>query len=146
MTSTLTPFRSYPDLFSDFRREFNDVVESFAGREGLHGQAVFSPRCNVAENEHQYDISIDLPGVVLDDVEVELRKGELWITGERKMEDAAQGKWHRYECPQGRFQRIIRLASDVEMDQIDAEFRDGVLHITVPKAEAAKPKRVQIRG
>jgi len=79
-------------------------------------------------------------------VDVELRKGELWITGERKSEELTDGKWHRYECPRGHFQRIVRLTSEVDMDKVDAEFCGGVLHVSVPKAEAAKPKRINIRG
>lgn len=147
MTTMLVPFRTrYPNMFGDFRREIDHVMESFLGSENNGGSAYFSPLCNLAETQNHYDISIDLPGVVLDDVDVELKKGELWITGERKFEELSEGQWHRYECPRGRFQRIIRLSAEVDMDKVDAEFRDGVLHVMVPKAEAAKPKRIRIRG
>lgn len=147
MTGTIVPFRTrYPGVFGDFRRELDQMVENFLGSENHEGAAYFSPLCNVAETGNHYDISIDLPGVVLEDVDVGLRKGELCITGERKFEELTDGKWHRYECPRGRFQRIIRLAANVDMEKVDAEFRNGVLHINVPKAEAAKPKRINIRG
>lgn len=147
MTTTLVPFRTrYPGMFGDFRRELNQVMESFLGSENHESTAYFTPLCNVAETENHYDISMDLPGVVLDDVNVELKKGELWITGERKFEELREGQWHRYECPRGHFQRIIRLGAEVDMDKVDAEFRDGVLHVNVPKTESAKPKRIRIRG
>ncbi len=146
MTTTLLPGTRYPRFLDDFRREVESVMGRFLGSEDSSGQEFYTPLCNVAENETQYDISVDLPGVGLEDVEVEYRNGELWITGERKFEAPEGWTWHRLEVPRGRFQRVIRLASDIDAEKIDAEFRNGVLHVVVPKSEAAKPKHIEIRS
>lgn len=145
--TALTPFgMKHPELFGDFRREMDDLMTRMFSRDGAAGTDWFSPLANVSESEDQYEVSVDLPGISPDDVHLELKHGDLWITGERKQEEEKQDQKLRViERRYGKFQRVIRLSDDVDPDQVDAEYRDGVLRITVPKNEAAKPKRIQIR-
>ncbi len=134
----------YPQLLEDFRQEFDRAMSHLTN--GGNSE-YFSPLCNVAELESHYEIAVDLPGVNASDVDVELRHGDLWISGERK--DCCHGRegmaWLRNECPIGKFQRVLHLGDDLDADKVDAAYKDGVLHITVPKAESAKTKHITVR-
>jgi HSP20 family protein len=73
-------------------------------------------------------------------------QGDLWITGVRRNEPEEKGKtYHRIESMYGPFRRIVRLGDAVDSERVDAEYKEGVLRITVPKAESAKPHRIEIR-
>ncbi len=78
---------------------------------------------------------------------VEFKGDQLWLTGERKHETEEKGKtFHRIERRYGRFERVIPLACPVNEANIAAEYKDGVLHVTVPKAEEARPKRIEVKA
>lgn len=146
MTSTLVPFGTrHPSLFDDFRREMDGLISRFwEGGDSVSN--TFSPAANVSENDKCYEISLDLPGINADAVNVEMKHGDLWITGERVYCDENDNhKLLSRECHYGRFQRMFRLGSDVDMDNVDAEYKDGVLKINVPKVESARPKKISIR-
>ena len=145
--TALSPFGTrYPDLFEEFRREMDRVMSRlFDGGEGT--AEYYRPPCNVAETDKSFDIMVDLPGVNPDQVEVELRHGELWITGERATPAGHSRRCHVHpSCSAGRFRRVLRLSEDVDADRIEAEYRDGTLHITVPKSESAKTKRIAVKA
>ena len=133
-------------LFSRFRHEMDQMMEEFFGRgDGGEHHEGFVPRANIAESDSQYEITVDLPGVKTEDVTVEWKDGDLWITGERKLEAQQEGKSCLCgECVYGAFRRIISLNQAVKEDQIHAEYKDGVLRLTVPKDEAAQPKRIKV--
>ena len=82
-----------------------------------------------------------------EELTVEYKGGELWLSGERKQENEEKGKtFHRIEKPYGRFERPIPLASHVDEGIISAEYHDGVLRVTVPKAEQARAKRIEVKA
>ena len=150
MTTSLIPFETrYPEMFEDFRREVDGLMNRFFDRDSLRssdGSGWFSPSINVAEAENSYEITVDLPGMKPDDFNVELRDGDLWISGERKQEhEETKKSWHVSECRYGQFRRMIRLGDDVQPDQINAEYVDGVLKVTVPKSETSKPRRIPVK-
>lgn len=148
MTS-LTPFRSrYPELFDDFRREMDTVLNRFLQTgEPEEGRLPLRPLCNVSETENEYEITLDVPGMKPEDFNIELKQNELWVTGERKEEAEETGKtWHRIERRHGRFQRVVTLGHDADPDQVDAEYKDGVLRITVTKAEEARPRKIEVKS
>lgn len=136
-----------PRWFDSLRREMDDLFTQFLGAEdGGEQLALFAPRTNVAETDKDYEITVDLPGMKPDEFNVELKEGHLWITGERKQESEETGKtYHRVERVYGQFRRVIPLGMDVDADRVGAEYKDGVLRITVPKTEAAQPKRIAVR-
>ncbi len=72
-------------------------------------------------------------------------RGMLTLSGERKAENGAQKTWHRQERGTGRFLRTIELPAEVDASRINAECRNGLLRVTLPKAEAAKPKKIEIK-
>ena len=102
---------------------------------------------DVAEDEHNYTVKVALPGIKPDEVDINVVGNVLTIRGEHKEEqEEEQQTWHRREIRYGRFERSVSLPTDVQADQADANFENGVLTLRLPKAEAAKPKRIQIKG
>ncbi len=157
MTKALTPWRPggglspwdmrFPRWLEDFRREMDELFQNFLGSEQGGEAAVFAPRTNVAETDKAYEVTVDLPGMKPEEFNVELKDGQLWITGERKHEAEERGKaYHRIERAYGQFRRVIPLDQNVDPDKVAAEYKDGVLRIEVPKSEAAQPKRITVQA
>lgn len=149
MTRAMVPWDvESPRLFDDFRREMNQLMRNFFGGEnGGREVAWFTPRTNIAETEKGYEVSLDLPGMKPEEFDIELKEGRLWVTGERKQEKEEKAKsYHRIERQYGQFRRIIPLDLPVDADKVEAEYKDGVLHITVPKSETARPKRIEVKS
>jgi HSP20 family protein len=147
MTRSLIPWGTrFPWALGELQRGMDSLMQEFFGPEnGTEMVAGFTPRVNVAETENEYDITVDLPGMKSEELDVELKHGELWITGERKQADEEKGEtYHRVERRYGRFQRVIPLAAPTDESAITASYKDGVLHVNVPKTEEARPKRIQI--
>lgn len=146
MSTALTPFTRWSP-FGDFRKEMDGLMERFFGAENNGGEiANWTPRLNLSENENSYEVTVDLPGMKPEDVNVELRHGDLWITGNRQGESEEKSKtYHRIERYYGEFRRVMRLGDDVEPENVEADYKDGVLHISVPKSETAKTKRIEIK-
>ncbi len=108
--------------------------------------AVWTPPVNIAETKDNYVIAAELPGLTKDDIKVTYDAGVLSIQGERKQEKEEKDKtWHRIERGYGLFERSFRLPMTVEAEKINAEFKDGVLTLTLPKLEAVKPKQIAIK-
>lgn len=107
--------------------------------------AVAAPATDVREDDKQYVFAVELPGMRREDVQVTLHEGVLSITGERRPEAESAGeRYHRRERFVGRFARRFDLGMPVAVEGIKACFRDGILTVSVPKAEVAKPKTVEI--
>ena len=144
MTHILSNRFGSPRLFDDFRKEMNRLAEGFFDE--TPSRSLFAP-VNFAETETGYEVTVDLPGMKPEEVNVEFKDGHLWITGERKDETEDQGKtYHRVERRYGKFRRVISLGSEIESAKVDATYKDGVLSINVPKAEAAQPKRIEVKS
>jgi HSP20 family protein len=147
MTRSLVPWRErLPQFFGDFEKDMENLFEQFLTTgNAARGIQAFAPRTTVAETDNGYEVEVDLPGMKPDDVQVEMRGNELWLSGERKQEKEEKGKnYHRIEQEYGRFERVIPLAMPVSDDKIKAHYQNGVLKVTVPKSEAVRPKRVPI--
>jgi len=135
-----------PQLFDRFRHEMDQMFGQFFAAEDNERQLIYAPRTNVAETETEYEVTVDLPGMKPEDLDVELKDGHLWITGERKHEEEEKGKtYHRIERSYGHFRRVIPLEESVNPEKVDAEYKDGVLHITVAKDEAAQPRKIPVK-
>ena len=108
---------------------------------------LFTPHVNLAETNENYEVTAELPGLKPEEVNVELREGSLWISGEKKEEKEEKGKtFHKIERRSGEFRRVIPLAAPVNDSEVKATFEHGVLKITVPKTEQAKPKKIEVKG
>ncbi len=126
----------------------NDLLDWRLGRRA-QGQGSewfgWSPSVDIAEDEKEYVVRAELPGLKKEDVNVSFEDGLLTISGERKQEqEQKERKYHRVECSYGRFNRSFSLPADTKPDQIKAEFKDGVLSVRVPKSESAKPKQIAV--
>ena len=132
------PFREFDDLFN--RAGFVHTVRPASSH--------WVPRADVSENETGYLIELELPGVKKSAVNVSLHEGVLRITGESRgaNESAAEAgtKVHRSERTFGKFERSFKLPTDVDADAVEAAFSDGILRLTVGRAEQAKPKAIEV--
>jgi HSP20 family protein len=145
--ATLTrwePFRS-AGLPQEMERMFRDVFGTALERPTTAG--AFSPLLDVEESEDGFVLHIELPGIAAEDVEITLEENVLTVSGERKFysERDADG-FRRIERSFGRFHRAVRLPDRVDADHVEANYENGLLTVTVPKAEEAKPRRIEIRG
>jgi HSP20 family protein len=107
----------------------------------------WTPRIDMQETETDYVIEADLPGVSRDDITVSVEGQTLVISGERQAEDTRDADgWRHVERAFGKFQRAFQLPTTVNADGIEAQYRDGVLSVHVPKAEEAKTRRIDVKA
>ncbi len=135
-------------------REFNRLFKSFGNRFGLNQEngneeyenAVWTPLTDISEDTDNFKIKLDLPGINKSDVKIAFSDSQLTISGERKQEkETKDSKFHRVERAYGKYYRSFTLPQQIQEDKIEAEFRDGQLIITIPKAEEAKPKEIEVK-
>ncbi|OGU62934.1 MAG: hypothetical protein A2V66_10035 [Ignavibacteria bacterium RBG_13_36_8] len=150
---TLVRFNPFRDLLN-VEREFNRMMSSFNDKFGLsrkemsdeYENAVWMPLTDVYEDKDNYMLKVDLPGVNKDDLKISYTNGELIISGERKQEkEEKDGKYHRIERTFGKYYRSFALPKEIKSDKIEAEFKDGQLSVSIPKAEEVKPKELEIK-
>lgn len=139
--------RLTPPVFGDLRREMDRLFEDFARPfDGglLRGAAAF-PALNVWEDAEKVYAEAEMPGVKLEDVEVTVVGSELSIKGTRRAERESNTTFHRQERMVGEFSRFLTLPVVVNADKVEAVMKDGVLTITMPKADQAKRKRIEVK-
>lgn len=150
MTTAITRWTPETDLYRNrFDRMFNQMLQDFWGTstpsEGVAGRA-WLPAVDVREKNDALMFSVELPGLTKENIDITLENNILTIAGERKFEKETQGEeYHRLERSYGHFSRSFTLPSSVRTDKVDANFENGVLHISLPKQENAKPKKISIR-
>lgn len=104
------------------------------------------PLLNLTESQNNYYIRAELPGMKAEDLGIQIVDKTLTISGERKIsEEGEKIRYHRRERDAGKFSRAISLPGDIDNSKIEARMQDGLLMVTVPKAEAAKPRQITIR-
>ena len=126
-----------------FHRLFGDCFPTFAD-ERAGGQ--FALAIDVSEDENAVTLTAEVPGIGKEDLEVTLDNGVLTLRGEKKGEETTEGvNYHRVERRYGHFERRMRLPEYVDPEKVEATYKDGVLKLRIPKAEAAKAKAIQIK-
>lgn len=106
----------------------------------------WSPALDASEDKDKYVVSLEIPGLKKEDINVVVHDGVLTVSGERKSEkNVKEGVVHRTERYYGKFSRSVSLPSAVKADQVSASYKDGVLTVEVPKADEAKPKSIEIK-
>ena len=135
-------------------REFKKMFNLFENRFGFSGDkdteeyesAVWMPLTDISETKDAYNLKLDIPGVDKKDVKISFANGELQISGERKEEkEEKDSKYHRVERSFGKYYRSFRLPEKIKDNEIKAEFKNGSLNITIPKADEVKPKEIEIK-
>lgn len=158
------PFREIQTMGRDFTRDFEALARAFPiprGRPATGAQAAARaaarahtptaptapayPPARLWEEETAYGLEVIAPGFEPDKFEVAYDQGTLTVSGERAPAAPEAGAILRTERWSGKFRRTAKLAGPVDADAIAAEYKDGVLRIHIPKAEAAKPKRIQVK-
>ena len=119
--------------------------ERWNGGDGL--PEMWNPSLDLSETDKEILITMDAPGMKPEEIEIEVSGGTARIHGEHKEEKEEKGRtFHRMERPTGSFARIVELPCDVKEDMVAAEYKDGVLRVTLPKSEAAKPHKVTVKA
>ena len=103
------------------------------------------PPVDIKETENELVVKADVPGLEMKDIDVKLENGTLTIRGERKFEAAKdEGGWHRVERSYGTFERVFTLPDSVNPEGVKADYKNGVLTVTLPKKEVAKPRQIMV--
>ena len=140
--SNWTPF----DRLATLRDEMDRLFDfSFPSRDSglLSG---WSPALDVYDDKDAYQVSVELPGMKKDEIDISMHDGVLTVSGERTHErENKEGQTFRSERYFGKFQRSITLPSGVDMNKVTASYKDGVLLIHLPKAEEAKPRQIEVK-
>jgi HSP20 family protein len=139
------PFRELEDIQTRLNRVFHDAPVQRSEADGLFF-ADWAPAVDIQETDKEYLIKAELPEVKKEDVKVEVLDGVLKIEGERNQEKEEKGKkFHKVERSYGRFVRQFALPTEVEATKVQAEYKDGVLNVHLPKTAAAKPQTVEVK-
>lgn len=124
------------------RGQMEDLFNHFWGEGALAGGG---PAVNVWEDDQSLFVETELPGLALADIDVTVMGNELTIKGERKEAAVEGATYHRRERTVGSFARTMTLPVEVDSARVTASLKDGVLSITLPKAEAAKPRKIEVK-
>lgn len=139
--------RNYRHPFGALWQEFNQVQDEFAKWLGRSNGPAAAPQLSVWEDEHAVYAEADLPGVDPAKLEVTVTEGnQLTVQGERTPPEVPGAVWLRQERPFGKFTRAVGLPALVDADRVEAKYADGVLRLTLPKHEAAKPRKIVVKG
>ncbi|HEX8669661.1 MAG TPA: Hsp20/alpha crystallin family protein [Allosphingosinicella sp.] len=112
------------------------------------GNLMRAPETDVVETEREIRVIVEMPGLKRENIEVDVENNVLTIRGEKKEErtEGEQGKWHLAERRYGTFARSFVLPRDVDAENIQARFEDGVLSVVIPKSERARRRRIDVGG
>ncbi len=141
--------RRHPTAMTRFQDDVNNLFsrffESFEPMLGLEG--TWTPVLDVAETDNEFMVKAELPGMKAQDIEVTVRDNNLVISGEKKeTEERKEQNWYHVERRYGSFYRTIPLPSNVDAEKIQATCQDGILSIRLPKTEAVKPRKIEVKG
>ena len=139
------PFRDVATLQDRMEQIFVNFLDRGSSGEERLGTGVWTPAVDIYETKDAVCVRAELPGVDKDAVSVEVKDGVLALRGERKFEkEVKEENYHRVERSYGTFHRSFSLPSSVDGERVTARMKDGVLEVTLPKREEAKPKQIKI--
>ena len=146
----MTPvkFKTNPALLRDVMmpRSMRHLFDDFFGTEdSINSNSFFKPGVDIIENENSFYIQLSLPGMKKEDIKIEMKGDDLVISGERRAKRTEEnGKVHLSEINYGSFTRSFYLPENIEKENIQANYEDGILSVSLPKGEAAKAKTISI--
>src|SRR4051794_18870457 len=145
-TARWAPLQHLSTLRDEIDRFFESPLPSL--EEGMQPfMSGWSPALDVYEDKDNVFVKAELPGMKKEAIEISLQDGVLTLSGERKSEkEQHEGEIHRSERFVGRFQRTLTLHASVDVEKVKATYQDGILTVTLPKAETAKPKQIQVKS
>jgi HSP20 family protein len=121
------------------------LLETFADRPSAVFSAGVFPAINFTEDQNHYYLRAELPGVQSEDLDIQATAKNLTISGQRRIDpEDASARYHRREREAGKFSRAFAMPKEIDTDRVEARLVSGVLTVKAPKAESAKPRRIQI--
>lgn len=139
------PFSELEDVSSRLNRMFGRTSLRAGTDKEMLTLADWMPSVDISETSDAYLVKGEIPGVKKEDVKITIHDGMLNIQGERKQEkDEQDKKFHRVECSYGSFARSFRVPDDADESAVKADFKDGMLNITLPKSAKVKPKSIEV--
>ena len=144
MISRWDPFRDLSVLQDRINRVFNEQLHRGEG-ETAAGRA-WAPVVDILETSNDLVVRAELPGMSRDDIDIEVTAESLTISGERTFDEASREKYIRVERPYGAFRRSFSIGVPVQPDKVKASYKDGILEVSIPKAEEVKPKKIKINA
>lgn len=141
---------NFPTLFNDRNRatatptRFSDLLDELMEDAFSWGSGSFVPELNVYETEKEFEITVALPGMTKDDINISMEDHTLTISGERRIEEESGKKYHRIESRFGEFERRLPLPDIIDEDNIKATYENGVLTVTVPKLKEKAGRKIEV--
>lgn len=139
------PWKELEEVSNRLNNVFRRGAELPGPSQSLLKMADWTPSVDISETDSAYLIKAEIPEVKKEDVQVTIKDGMLTIQGERKQEREEKGKkFHRIERSYGSFARSFQIPADVDENSVKAEFKDGMINVTLPKSEKAKSKEITV--
>lgn len=139
-------YRGAFDDLESMRQNANRLFGQVLGRPYWQSHAGVFPLVNIIEDTDYFCIRSEIPGVEGKEIDISATGRSLTVSGERRIVSEGENvKYHRREREGGTFNRVIALPHDIQAEKIAAEYTDGILTITIPKAETAKPKKIMVK-
>ncbi|MDJ1180128.1 Hsp20/alpha crystallin family protein [Roseofilum sp. BLCC_M91] len=136
------PFREIDTLQRQMNRLFDDLVP----KEDLYHHSSFLPAAELHETPEAFEIKLEVPGMKPEDLDIQVTAEAVSISGDRRSENTTEEKGvTRSEFRYGQFQRVIPLPNRVQNNNVEAEYKDGILHLTLPKVEEEQHKVVKVK-
>jgi HSP20 family protein len=138
-----SPWKDMATLQKGFDHLFDDYVAAPASENALTN--AISPVCDVEETDTGYFLTFDLPGVLKEDIKIEVSDNQVRLSGEKRIaRDEKKASYHMSERFSGRFERILALPTKVDIEKTDAQYKDGVLRVSLPKASGTISRQINI--
>jgi HSP20 family protein len=138
------PFAEFDQLRREMLRMFDAVAGSDSRRDTWSG--VFPPM-NVTQDDNNFYLRAEVPGIVAKDLSISALRNRVSISGKREIpQENEHVSYHRKERAEGEFSRTVTLPGEVIADRVEARYSDGILALTLPKAEEAKPRQIAVRN
>jgi HSP20 family protein len=142
-----TPMGNLQSFRNEMDRMFNQFFQGGTGEEAGWGVHTWTLPVDIYETDEALILKAELPGVSKDDISIEIQQNTLLLRGQRRPEaEVREDQYHRAERTYGAFQRSFMLPTTIDEEQVQASYKDGVLELRLPKAQAARPKRIGISG
>jgi len=139
------PFRDLVTLQDRMNRLFDESVRNVRTGDEALSSATWSPAVDIYETDSEVVLKAELPEVNQKDIDIQVENNTLTLRGERKLDkETKQENFHRIERAYGIFSRSFTLPSTVDQERIKADYRDGILRISLPKREESKPKQIKV--
>ena len=145
----------YPGLFGPsvsalqemarVRKEMDRILSGLVGSTPSASVSGVFPALNVHEDSDKYYVEAEVPGIKPEDIHIDVEGNTLSIGGERKLNGMENASYHRRERRAGRFKKAISLPMEINADAVSAEYKDGVLTVTLPQREEARPKQIEVK-